>query len=31
MGLIEPERTKETLNIFKMILYELKMSLSELK
>ena len=31
MGLNEPKRTQKTLNIFKMILYELKMSLNELK
>ena len=31
MGLNEPKRTQKTLNIFKMILYELKMGLNELK
>ena len=31
MGLNEPKRTKKTLNIFKMILYELKIDLNELK
>ena len=31
MGLNEPKRTQKTLNISKMILYELKMGLNELK
>ena len=31
MGLNEPKRIEKTLNIFKMILYELKMGLNELK
>ena len=31
MGLKEPKQTQKTLNLFKMILYELKMSLNELK
>ena len=30
-GLDEPKRTQKTLNILKMILYELKMCLNELK
>ena len=31
MRLNEPKLTQETLNIFKLILYELKMGLNELK
>ena len=31
MDLKEPKQTQKTLNIFKMILYELTMSLNELK
>ena len=31
MGLNDPEQTKKTLTLFKMILYELKMGLNELK
>ena len=31
MDLNEPKRSEKTLNIFKLILYELKMGLNELK